>query len=577
MESYIVTLKAFISTLLMGTCAWSLLPSSAAAEDLQTALISVYNKNPRLQAERARLREVDESYIQARAQGRFTVSGDASYSRAWVTTPELGSLFDPNPVGTQSTQGSPRQGAIQVIQPLYQGGRIKALKQQATLGILAARENLRAQENNVFTTAANAYVDVLRDEEAARIRRNNVSVLSRQLLAAQERFDVGEGTRTDIAQSQSRLALSEAGLAQAEAQLASSRAAYVRVVGRVPTELTVPPAFIIPPTLGDALRAGQENNPQLIAAYYNEAASRAAIDVAKAAGRPTISLNGLVAQQREQLLGFSRTDNAAITAQVTIPIWSGGLNQSRTRQAKHAKTRLAFETRDTELAVTQTITQIWAQLEAAKIIVETSRRQQEATEIAFEGVTLEQTVGTRTQLDVLDAEQEVLNARLSVINAERDYNAAVFSLLSTIGVFDAEGIRLDVDRYSPEDNLSEVSYDGYAKAIDSYVPEFAQKVGRQLPNIIEDVITLPLQAGKAEALETSLDSLGDVAVELGSSGKELLDWATFQTPNYEPELNLRKQPIETEPVSPASLPPYDLLLDSDEDGQIDEAFEPKTP
>ncbi|WP_427451137.1 TolC family outer membrane protein [Litorimonas sp. WD9-15] len=570
-----MSLKICLSTLLISTCALVAIPETASAEDLQSALVSVYNKNPRLLAERARLREVDENYIQARAQGRFTISGSGSYSKAWIETPAQDSFFGPPAEGTNTEYGAPKQGAVQVVQPLYQGGRVKALKRQAKLGILSAREGLRAQENNIFTAAANAYVDVLRDEEAARIRRNNVRVLSRQLQAATDRFDVGEGTRTDIAQSESRLALSEAGLAQADAQLAASRASYFRIVGRLPRDLSQPPEFIIPPTLQDAITAARDNNPQLMAAYYNEASSRAAIDVAKAAGRPVVSLNGSLSRSRDQLLGFNESDNAALTANITIPIYSGGQNQSRVRQAKHAKTRLAFETRDTELAVDQTITQIWAQLEAARIVLDTSERQQRAAEVAFEGVTLEQTVGTRTQLDVLDAEQEVLNARLSVVNAQRELNSATYSLLSTIGVFDAEGIRLDVDRYQPEQNLDAISYDGLAEAADAYVPEFVQKIGRQVPNIVNDAVGVPVTLIGKSDLGESLDNLGDRLGGIGTDAKEALDYISNQDPEYDPRLRTDNPEIIIEPIKPASAPPYDPLLDGDADGVVDPEFKVK--
>ena len=329
---------------------------TAQAADLQDALISVYESNPRLLAERARLREVDESYVQARAQGRPTIGGTGSISQSFVNFPGGAAIFSgvaSDIGGDVNISGRPNDIGVQVVQPLYQGGRVKALKTQAKLGILAARETLRAQENDLFLSAANAYVDVRRDTEAIRIRRNNVRVLMRQLEAATARFEVGSGTRTDIAQSEARLSVAEAGLAQAEAQLAVSEASYVRHVGQKPVQLSAPPIYTLPPSLADAIAAARENNPQLIGSYFNEAAGRAAIDVAKAAGRPTVSITGGVSRQRDQLSQLQSIDAASIVAQVTIPIYSGGANTSRRRQAEHAKTRLAFETRDAELGVDQ--------------------------------------------------------------------------------------------------------------------------------------------------------------------------------------------------------------------------------
>ena len=245
---------------------------TAQAADLQDALISVYESNPRLLAERARLREVDESYVQARAQGRPTIGGTGSISQSFVNFPGGAAIFSgvaSDIGGDVNISGRPNDIGVQVVQPLYQGGRVKALKTQAKLGILAARETLRAQENDLFLSAANAYVDVRRDTEAIRIRRNNVRVLMRQLEAATARFEVGSGTRTDIAQSEARLSVAEAGLAQAEAQLAVSEASYVRQVGQKPVQLSAPPVYTLPPSLADAIAAARENNPQLIGSYFN--------------------------------------------------------------------------------------------------------------------------------------------------------------------------------------------------------------------------------------------------------------------------------------------------------------------
>lgn len=432
------------------------------SDTLQTILATVYQSNPRLLAERARLREVDENYIQARGQGRFTSTASGEFTGQIVRTPVTSNFFG---VSGGTTDGTPYRGQVQVVQPIYQGGRVKALKTQAKAGILAARAALDSAENNIFLSTANAYVDILRDEQAAQIRRNNVRVLTRQLTAANDRFEVGEGTRTDIAQSQSRLALAEAGLAQAEAQLEVSRAQFVRLVGRMPIQPQSVPVVAIPETVAEATALARDNNPDLLAAYYNERAGRAAVDVAKAAGRPTLSLNGSIAAEREPILGV-QTDQATIAAQISIPIFSGGINASRVRQAKQARTRLGYEARDTERAVDQTIAQVWAQLEASRRVIETSQRQVEAADVAFEGVSLEQQVGTRTQLDVLDAEQEVLNARLTLVNAERDYNSAVFQLLSVIGVFDAEGISLPVDTYEEGAYLQRVAKGPLSKTVD---------------------------------------------------------------------------------------------------------------
>jgi len=511
--------------------------AALGSDTLQSVLASVYRNNPRLLAERARLREVDENYIQARAQGRPVIGVGGELSLQSIRTPATEpSFFNPSGGGGWA-DGNPYSAQLSVVQPIYQGGRIKALKRQAKAGIMAARAGLENAENSIFLSAANAYVDVLRDEEAAQIRRNNVRVLTRQLTAANERFDVGEGTRTDIAQSESRLAASEAGLAQADAQLEISRALFVRIVGRMPDQLRPAPTFVLPDTLDRAISLARDNNPQLLAANYNELAGSAAIDVAKSAGRPTLSLQGSLAGSRGTILGVAETDQVSLGAQLNIPIFSGGANASRVRQAKHAKTRLSFETRDTERAVDQTVTQIWAQIRAARRIVATSKRQVAAADIAFEGVTLEQQVGTRTQLDVLDAEQETLNAKLNLINAERDLNAAVFQLLSTIGVLDADGISLPIEAHNPDVYLSNVVYDGYKEAGDRLIPEAVQKIGTQLPNIAAEPIGLIVSGVDAVDLDGAAGKIGRGVLDIAGTAKEAVDVITGQEPQYDPRIN----------------------------------------
>ena len=540
---------AKITVSLLALCTALSASPMAQAVTLQEALISVYNSNPRLQAERARVREVDENYIQARAQGRLTANVSGNYG--YTNSRSKGEAFITGvPAESTYNEGFPSAVQLQVVQPIYQGGRVKALKRQAKSSILAARESLRNAEQSIFLSAANAYVDVIRDEETARIRRNNVMVLSRQQLAAKDRFDVGEGTRTDIAQAQSRQAAAESGLAQAEAQLQASRASYARIIGYPPVDLQPPPRFELPRSLPIAIGLARENNPQLLSAYFNEEAAGAAIDVAKSASRPVLSLNGTASLSRSQVLGFNEADQAALTAQVSLPIFTGGLNRSRVRQAKHAKTRLAFEVRDTELAVDQTVAQIWAQLEAGRLSLKASRQQVTAAEVAFEGVDLEQKVGTRTTLDVLDAEQEVLNAKLSVVEAERNVNSTTFQLLTTLGVFDVEGIRLPVMEYDPAANFEAVKYKGMTEVVDTFVPEAVQKIVPQLPNIpkgvvdgaayVVDKVTID---NPPRSIKGDLKYLGETAL---GAGRTAVDKVTFQEPEFSPYKDVPLETIETQ-------------------------------
>jgi len=499
----------------------------AQAETFQEALISAYQTNPRLKAERARVKEADENYIQARAQGRLNSSMSGSVGALALRSAQQ-SLFGGSGERT-ITDGYPRNTQLQVIQPIYQGGRVKALKRQANSGILAAREGLRNAEQNLLVAAATAYVDVIRDEETARIRRNNVSVLARQEQAARDRFDVGEGTLTDIAQSQSRLAAANIGLAQADAQLAASRAAYERSVGHPPVDLQPVPEFILPPTVYDAQRIGIANNPQILALRFNREAALAGRDVAAAAGKPSVSLNATFANQRAQINNIRESDSASLTAQITIPLYAGGANKSRVRQAMNTVERLSYEELDVEDAIKQTVAQIWAQLLAARRSLMASQQQVKSAEVAFEGVTLEQQVGTRDTLDVLNAEQELLNAKLSVVNAERTVDATVYQLLSILGAFDADSISLPIDLYDPEDNLNRIKDDGLSRSVDRFVPLAVQKIAPQIPNIPRDIIAV----AKDNPVSREVVNVGENGLKLldgvGQIGKRSVDFITGQS------------------------------------------------
>jgi len=464
-----------------------IIPSPALAENFGQALVSAYQSNPRLMAERARVREIDETYVQAQAAGRFSLNVDANVARNQTKTQTRLSLGSLPPTTVNFTNSlTPHAGQLTFVQPIYQGGRVNGLKAQARAGILAARQNLRNAEQNLLLAAATAYLDVLRDEQAAKIRRNNVRVLTQQGYAAQERFDVGAGTRTDIAQADTRLAAAEIGLANADAALAISRAAYVRYVGHMPTDLSTPPQFILPPSLDAALQRGRANHPQLIAARYNENAAQSAIHVARSAGRPTLSLTANLQSSRQNGINFPLSESASIGAQLRIPLYQGGLNSSRVRAAKHVKTRTKFETRETELVVDQAIANLWAQVIAAERSLIASKKQVGAANIAFEGVELEQQVGTRDALDVLNAEQEVLDARLSVVQAERNFNVATYQLLVNIGGFDAYALQLPVELYNPARNYDAVTTNPF----DRYLPTPVKKIVKHVPKITAGIAGL---------------------------------------------------------------------------------------
>jgi outer membrane protein len=285
----------------------------------------------------------------------------------------------------------------------------------------------------------------------------------------------------------------------------------------------------------EASRIARQNNPQIIAAVLNEEAAEAGVDVANSASKPTISLNGTAQGVRRQTGAIDRAETGSVTAQISVPIFSGGLNKSRVRSAKHARTRLQFETRDTERAVDQAVMQVWAQLDAARRSLVASREQVKAAEVAFKGVELEQQVGTRSTLDVLNAEQELLNAKLSVINAEASVEESEFQILTVVGGFDAEALRLPVDYYDPSINFNEIKNDGLSQIVDKYVPEVVEKIASQVPDIAEDVVDFGEEVieftGIPEFAEEVVDDIPKAAHEVGVIVKKSVDEITGQTPD----------------------------------------------
>ena len=472
----------------------------AKAQSFKEALATTYHSNPLLLAERARLREIDESYVQARAQGRLNANIEGTIGVARSSTGFVGSTQ------TNSTNNVPRTGRLTVIRPLYQSGRVSGAKDQAKANILSARQNLRNIEQMVLLSAATAYFDVLRDEAEANIRRNNVRVLSEQLIAARDRFNVGEGTRTDVAQAISRLEGAKIGLANAIAALESSRADFIRYIGHFPQSLSAPPQFILPDTRANAQMIGRISNPQILAARYNEKAAKAGLKIARAQGRPTIALNGTLQTAEDTGTGFNISRQANISAQINVPLWAGGSYRSQRRAAIASQTRTKFETRETERLIDQSIHNSWAQYQALKFALQSSQKQVEAAEIAFEGVKLEQTVGTRNTLDVLDAEQELLNAKVSVIGIERNLYTILCQLLTLMGGFDGHALQLPGPTYDAQENFKSVS----GKTLKSDTVMQKLQTGESVQNFNALTLIMPTEGLVDNAVETANTINADV-------------------------------------------------------------------
>ncbi|MBL8555579.1 MAG: TolC family outer membrane protein [Phenylobacterium sp.] len=440
----------------------------AGAETLADAIALAYQNNPQLQAQRATQRALDESYVQARTNFRPTLSATGSWSYSESAVPArvaiiTGQAFDRNgdgipDAGGRSDSALTRAG-LTFTQPLWTGGRAAAALNAANADVLAGRESLRRVEASVLSSVIQAYADTRRDQESLRIRQENVNVLTNQLKESQARFDVGEVTRTDVAQSQARLAQAQALLQQSVAQLAITRAGYATLVGQNPGTLEPEPslAFMLPSDPDEAYKVAEQFNPQLRAQQFAEEASRARVAGARAERMPTLGVQATLDfrnQVREEIWDrdfFTR--GSSLGVQVQVPLFSGGLVSSRVRQAVERNNADRITVEGVRRNVLQGVTQFWSQLVAARANIVSSEEQVRAAMIAAEGTREEQKVGLRTTIDVLNAEQELRQAELNQVSSRRDEYVAASNVLATMGRLEAKNLIPAVQQYDAAKNF----------------------------------------------------------------------------------------------------------------------------
>ena len=409
-----------------------LAPVSVHAETLADAVALAYASNPTLQAQRATLRALDETWVQARTGYRPTVSGSVTASYGETRVPAL--------VG--NVEANSGRAVLSLSQPIYTGGRVGAAVAASRGDILSGREALRRVEAQILGGVIQSYMDVRRDQESLRIQTENVAVLQRQLEESKARFEVGELTRTDVAQSEARLAASIALRQSAQAQLAVSRANYTAVVGQAPGELSPPPSLdpLIPESIDGALDIAELDNAQIRGAQYAEEAGRARVAGARAERLPTISLQASLGESgvAQPLHTDTYTRSVSGAAVVTIPLFSGGLANSRVRAAIERNNVDRITVEITRRSVIQSLTQAWSALIAARANIISTEQQVKSARLAAEGVHQEQQVGLRTTLDVLNAEQELRSAQLSQVSANHDAYVAAATVLSQMGHLTAD-------------------------------------------------------------------------------------------------------------------------------------------
>ena len=450
--------RTILKTALLAGAALAAVPALANPDTLQEALVSTYQNNPTLLGARAQQRGVDEGVPIARADGLPSLNATAQYVEFLKQS------------SNNFTAPARQLGAnVDLSVPIYSGGAVKNSIRAAKTRVEAGQADLRGTEASVFSQAVGAYMDVLRDQAIVGLSANNVKVLEVNLKAASDRFEIGDLTRTDVAQSNSRLALARGDYRTAQANLIASRERYIQVVGKPPVELQPPPPLPgFPTSVEEAEDVALADNPDLLAAKERSKAAGYDIDVAGAGRLPKLSvfsggayvnyLNTLGGSAGAGGIAFAQT---ATTAQAgvraTIPIFQGGRPAAQERRAQAQAASIYENEIAVERDVIAQVRSAWSSYQAATSIIATNQTAVDASSLSLEGVRAENTVGNRTILDILDAEQELLRAQVQLVTARRNAYVAGFTLLAAMGRAEADKLGLEAGPlYDPAVNYRRV-------------------------------------------------------------------------------------------------------------------------
>lgn len=447
-----------------------LLPARASAETLFEALENAYIINPTMNAERARLRATDEDVARAMSGFRPTIAGtgEANYltqhgnvtgqgddciatEKATPRNPFPKCILTSGQASANDGLHHPHGYGVQLNQTLFNGFQNLNAVREAKSNVQAGRENLRNIEQSILLDGVTAYVDVVRDTAVIRLRENNVDVLTEQLKQTKDRFDVGEVTRTDVAQAEARRADALSTLAVAQANLKASRATYERVIGHPPSDLANPPSILhlLPSSLDESMTLGDGENPVILTSIYLEEASLYSVNRIVGELMPQITAEANYQRFFDLSNFLEEQESATFTARVTVPFYQGGLVAASLRQAKEINNQRKKEVEDSRLRVHADVVSNWGILQSSTAQIESAKAAVEANRIALAGVQEEEKVGQRTTLDVLNAQLEFLSSQIQLVQALRDRIVAEYSLYAAVGRLDAQSLGLSVPYYDP--------------------------------------------------------------------------------------------------------------------------------
>ena len=431
-----------------------LIAAPAGADDLREALVMAYNTNPALQGARAQQRGVDEGVPIARSAGLPSLSGTASYNE--FLKKSANSFTSPDRLFSADATLSV---------PIYSGGAVKNSLRAAKTRVEAGQADLRATESGVFSQVVAAYMDVLLNQAVVGLNRANIERLDVNLRATKDRFEIGDLTRTDVAQSQSRLALARSDARTSEANLIAARERYIQIVGKAPTGLQSPPPLTgLPAGTDEAVQFALDHNPDLIAARQRSKAAGFDSNAAGAGRMPRVSIftSGDYTDYLGTLGGgnsvFAQSETTAQAGiRATIPLFQGGLPAAQQRRAQAFEGAALEQEIGIEREVIATVRSAYASWQASSDVIASSQTAVDAATLSLEGVRAENTVGNRTILNILDAEQELLRAAVQLVTARRNAYVAGFNLLAAMGKAEAQDLGLDGGvLYDPDTNYNRV-------------------------------------------------------------------------------------------------------------------------